>query len=228
MNSVEELKEMLIIKSDEDVEAKFKQIANVLFQNYHIEKGTDIYDFLEIEFYYYSNQHPDIVTYPRTIEGGSCFLHPSGIDIAFQSKVEKDEKGKIDYDNSFFGGILIRSVCKRITNHSSRVIGGPLRCLYELFNGIDVFNPQSESFPKLVYNQKVNVSPELPVQRQIPNMDKKRDTYDMDAKGHELEYDCLIKNYCYYVRGSDCNPNWYDELEKKYYSSVLPWNRKRI
>ncbi|SHF39083.1 hypothetical protein SAMN05444405_10833 [Bacteroides luti] len=52
MNNVDELKEMLIIKSDVDVEARFKQIANALFQNYHIEKGTDIYDFLEIEFYY--------------------------------------------------------------------------------------------------------------------------------------------------------------------------------
>ncbi len=225
MNSVEELKEMLIIKSYEDVEAKFKQIANVLFQNYHIEKGTDIYDFLEIEFYYYSKQHPDIVTYPRTIEGGSWFLHPSGIDIAFQSKIEKDEKGKIDYDNSFFGGILIRSVCKRITNHSSRVIGGPLRCLYELFNGIDVFNPQSESFPKLVYNQKVNVSPELPVQRQIPNMDTTKPLVWKMSNQQEI---CLKKNYCYYVKGNDCNPNWYDELEKKYYSSVLPWNRKSI
>ena len=36
MNNVDELKEMLIIKSDEDVEARFKQIANALFQNYHI------------------------------------------------------------------------------------------------------------------------------------------------------------------------------------------------
>nr|WP_320038417.1 hypothetical protein [uncultured Bacteroides sp.] len=214
MNSVEELKEMLIIKNDEDVEAKFKQIAEALFQNYHIEKETEIYDFLEIEFYYFNEQHPDIITYPRTIDGGKWFLHASGIDISFQSKVETDEKGKIDYTNSFFGGILIRSLSKRTANDSSRVIGGPRRCLYELFNGIDVFNPRTESFPKLVYNQKAYISLELPVQRKIPKMGNKGK--------------CVAKNYCYFVRRNDCNSNWYDELEKKYYSGALPWNRKRI
>ncbi|WP_321519260.1 hypothetical protein [uncultured Bacteroides sp.] len=224
MNSVEELKEMFIIKDDEDVEAKFKQIANALFQNYHIEKGTDRYDFLEIEFYYFNEQHPDIITYPRTIDGGKWFLHASGIDIAFQSKAETDEKGKIDYDNSFFGGILIRSLSKRTANDSSRVIGGPRRCLYELFNGIDIFNPQSECFPKLVYNQKVDVNPELPVLRQISNIDTKKSTFPMD----DQEDECLKKNYCYFVIRNDCNSSWYDELEKKYYTGVLPWNRKRI
>lgn len=224
MNNVDELKELLIIKSDDDVEARFKEIANVLFQNYHIAKGTDIYDFLEIEFYYYSKQHPDIVTYPRTIDAGKWFLHASGIDIAFQSKVAKDEKGKIDDNNSFYGGILIRSISKRVTDNSARVIAGPRRCLFELLNGIDVFNPRSESFPKLVYNQKVNVSPKLPVQRQIPNMDKKPSLWNM-TKQQEI---CLKKNYCYFVNGNDCNPNWYDELEKKSYSSVLPWHRKSI
>lgn len=224
MNNVDELKELLIIKSDEDVEAKFKQIANALFQNYHIEKGTDIYDFLEIEFYYYSKQHPDIVTYHRTIDGGKWFLHASGVDIAFQSKVETDEKGKIDNVNSFFGGILIRSLSKRTTNDSSRVIGGPRRCLFELFSGIDVFNPQSNDFPKLVYNQKADISIELPVQRQIPNMDKKPLSWKM-SKQQEI---CLTKNYCYFVRRNDCEPNWKDELEKKSYSGVLPWNRNRI
>lgn len=224
MNSVDELKELLIIKSDEDVEAKFKQIANVLFQNYHIEKGTDIYDFLEIEFYYYSKQHPDIVTYPRTIDGGKWFLHTSGIDIAFQSKVEKDEKGEIDDNNSFFGGILIRSLSKRTTNHSTRVIGGPRRCLYELFNGIDAFNPQSVSFPKLVYNQKADRSLESPVQRQIPNMDSKPLSWKMSSQ----QGICLVKNYCYFVSRSDCDPNWSDKLEKKYYTGTLPWKRNRI
>ena len=219
MNNVDELKELLIIKSDEDVEAKFKQIANALFQNYHIEKGTDIYDFLEIEFYYYSKQHPDIVSYPRTIDGGKWLLHPSGIDIAFQSKVEKDEKGKIDYDNSFFGGILIRSLSKRVTSDSSNVIGGPRKCLYELFNGIDVFNPQLNNFPKLVYNQKADISLELPVQRQISNMDKKPSVWKM-SKQEEV---CLNKNYCYFVRG-----NGFDKLKNKDYTGTLPWERSQI
>lgn len=219
MNNVDELKELLIIKSDEDVEARFKQIANALFQNYHIEKGTDIYDFLEIEFYYLNEQHPDIVTYHRTIDAGKWFLHASGIDISFQSKVEKDEKGKIDYDNSFFGGILIRSLSKRTANDTSRVIGGPRKCLYELFNDIDVFNPHSNDFPKLVYNQKVDVNPELPVQRQIPSLDTKKESFKMDNQ----EYECLIKNYCYFVRA-----NGFENLKKKDYSGTFPWNRKRI
>ena len=115
MNSVEELKEMLIIKNDEDVEAKFKQIANALFQNYHIEKGTDIYDFLEIEFYYFNEQHPDIVTYHRTIDAGKWFLHASGIDISFQSKVETDEKGKIDYKN--YWKIPLCKRCRKKVNN---------------------------------------------------------------------------------------------------------------
>nr|WP_321378669.1 hypothetical protein [uncultured Bacteroides sp.] len=219
MNNVDELKKLLIIKSDEDVEARFKQIANALFQNYHIEKGTDIYDFLEIEFYYFNEQHPDIVTYDRTIDGGKWFLHASGIDISFQSKVEKDEKGKIDYDNSFYGGILIRSLSKRTANDTSRVIGGPRKCLYELFNDIDVFNPHLNDFPKLVYNQKADISIELPVQRQIRNMDTKKSTFPMD----DQEDECLKKNYCYFVRG-----NGFDNLKKKDYTGTLPWERNRI
>ena len=104
-------------------ETPFKEIAEMLFQNFHIEKGDIRYDFLEIEYYSSLTDENEKITYKRICEAGDWFPHYSGVDIAFKS----DEKQ--------YGGILIRSLLKT-QNNQKEFIAGPLRCSCELFNGL--------------------------------------------------------------------------------------------
>ena len=88
-----DIKNLLRTYSIEDL---FDAIAKKLFNEFHIKKGDSTYDFLEIEFYYFEERHPDYITYPRTISKGKWFFHPSGMDISFESSCEEGfEKTKI-------------------------------------------------------------------------------------------------------------------------------------
>ncbi|WP_370861236.1 hypothetical protein [Parabacteroides faecis] len=118
--------------SEETVKCKFTQLADLLFNEYEIIKGEKTYDFLEIEFYFYSNNHPDITTYKRNMQAGRWHTHLSGIDISFESNTE------------YFGGILIRS----IIDNNKKVINGPLCTLFELFDNIDI-KGSNENIPQL-------------------------------------------------------------------------------
>ena len=98
--------------SEETVKQRFELIAKQLFNQYEIIKGEKTYDFLEIEFYFYSNNHPDTTTYKRNMPAGLWHTHLSGVDITFES------------NDDYYGGVLIRS----IIDHENKVINGPL-CL---------------------------------------------------------------------------------------------------
>jgi len=111
----------------------FNEIANKLFKNYHIVKGDQTYDFLEIEFYFYSNKHKDLITYPRkSNKPGVWFFHMSGVDITFGSDAKEGEQ------TLMYGGILIRSIAK--TSGDKKNICGPMKCVDELFDYIDAFD----------------------------------------------------------------------------------------
>lgn len=111
----------------------FNKIAGKLLCNYHIVKGENTYDFLEIEFYFYSPNHRDLITYPRNgRKPGMWFFHMSGVDITFGSN---DKEG----DNPLmYGGILIRSIFK--TSGVKKYICGPMKCVDELFDYIYAFD----------------------------------------------------------------------------------------
>ena len=119
----------------EEIDKIFDAIAKKLFNEYHIKKGDSTYDFLEIEFYYFDKDHPDYITYPRTIGKGKWFFHNSGMDISFESLCVKGFNKKSEADNNFFGGILIRSLVKNGTD----VITGPQKCTWELFDSFSAF-----------------------------------------------------------------------------------------
>ena len=108
--------------SEETVKQRFELIAKQLFNQYEIIKGEKTYDFLEIEFYFYSNNHPDTTTYKRNMPAGQWHTHLSGVDITFES------------NDDYYGGVLIRS----IIDHENKVINGPLCTLIELFDNIDI------------------------------------------------------------------------------------------
>lgn len=105
----------------------FKCIAQKLFEEYQIAKGYTRYNFEEIEFYLYTEGHKDNNhVYPRDCQAGEWFVHYSGVDLTFETLKEGNKITQC-------GGILIR----RIKKVGSNSVGGPLRCLMELFNGQD-------------------------------------------------------------------------------------------
>lgn len=120
-----------------EIKEVFSVIANKLFRNYHIVKGENTYDFLEIEFYFYSPNHRDLITYPRNgRKPGMWFFHMSGVDITFGSN---DKEGDHPL---MYGGILIRSIVKTQGDGSalSEYICGPMKCVDELFDYIYAFD----------------------------------------------------------------------------------------
>ena len=137
---------------------KFSLLAEDLINHYCIVKeGNEgvpkvTYHFMEIEFYYCSPKHPDVITYPRRAHAGDWFFHNSGVDICFASDVLlDDETGKVvkGQESFGFGGILIRALSKHVEGKETTYITGPLKCCYELFDKFSAFsNPVN--FPKIV------------------------------------------------------------------------------
>jgi hypothetical protein len=171
---MEELKKLLDLsklKSSNVIEDCFRKVAKELFQNYHIEKGENcFYDFVEIEFYYYSEGHQDVITYARTANAGDWFFHNSGVDIAFKSVNDKE----------CYGGILIRGIKK-----GDAVIAGPLNCVDELFDKFTALEIPKD-FPIITLKEnKTNEEPKCCkrwIKSKSQNLNKFIDAY-----------------YCYYI-----------------------------
>lgn len=129
----------------------FLGIAKKLFCEYQIVKGNSTkYDLEEIEFYLYTSQHKDNNhVYPRVCQAGEWFVHYSGVDLTFQTLTDGKKITQC-------GGILFRRLKKSEINGSDdgyvsvESIGGPLRCLMELFNGQDA--------PKLIKKNPESVT----------------------------------------------------------------------
>lgn len=112
-------------ENTKDFQKYFAEIAEMLMNNYVIAKGNAEYEIVEIEFYLFTPDHPDVITYPRKCEPGQWFFHQSGVDLAFESAKDR------------FGGILIRGI-KRITD--GHFILGPQKCVYELWDKFNAFD----------------------------------------------------------------------------------------
>lgn len=117
----------------------FDRIADLIMNHCIIQKGSEEYEIVEIEFYLFDDSHKDVITYPRNIKkAGRWFFHPSGVDITFGSNDGK------------FGGILLRGM-RSVSD--GKLILGPLKCVDELWDNFDTFNPDIEEFPRLTTNE---------------------------------------------------------------------------
>lgn len=155
IKTIEELKdalakpESLFLKQEQ----KFLDFAKDLMCNFQIEKGDKRYWMTEIEFYVYTDEHRDIITYPRNCPAGMWFFHASGVDISFASKVVTKEhpithKQKPYLDKTaVFGGILIRGIVLDI--EGADPIDGPIKVCDELFDQFDAFGKPTH-FPQIV------------------------------------------------------------------------------
>lgn len=139
---------------------KLEELANRLMKEYCIKKQNAFYQIAEIEFYFYSKKHRDIITYPRTCPMGSCFFHQSGVDLT----IESSEEG----ENPCFGGILIRSIRKYDKDGKYKeTICGPLKCVYELFDVLDAVNSKNNLTPVFEKHDFGNIEVDT-TQRYIP------------------------------------------------------------
>ncbi|MDR1344562.1 MAG: hypothetical protein LBJ39_04325 [Tannerellaceae bacterium] len=199
-----ELKKYLDLRNvrTDALERRFDVIAKLLLQTYHIQKGTDAYDFLEVEFYYYTEEHKDVITYPRTSGAGKWFFHQSGVDITFES-----EHGK------FYGGILVRSLLK----NGEEVIAGPLKCKWNLFDAFDAFEVKEVEQPLIKRKKELTAKQIFKTRRQIAcdkekAMKRFRNNYDSFEK-------FLLSPYRYYVR----DDKWKSYSVSQY--NAIPWGR---
>lgn len=180
--NIEELRKLMCIPANAgkgDIEKRFESIAMELFNNYHIEKRNQEYVFTELEFYFCSKTHPDLITYPRDMEEGRWFFHQSGIDLTFRSSYSrfKNKKGVVDMDKDFsFGGILIRGIRNMETLEE---FDGPYKCEWELFDNFDAVNVKPDEWPRLVENKKA-----LEI---APKLSKRKFSYSDDEKKKKFE-----------------------------------------
>lgn len=134
----------------------FANIAQVLMGKYLIKKGNKKYRIVEIEFYAYSNDHKDYITYPREVDAGHWFFHQSGVDLTFESRdiaiIHKDRKTIVTFGtNPQFGGILIRGLYKlKSDKDDGHYVFGPQNCVNELWDKFNALIPSADEYPFIV------------------------------------------------------------------------------
>lgn len=145
MDAIEELRRLLSTSGKSYTESYFdyfKRIAEILMNNCVVSKDDNKYEIVEIEFYLFTPDHQDVITYPRKLSSGQWFFHQSGVDLTFSS----DEKQ--------FGGILIRGI-RDIG--SGKLILGPLNCVNLLWDKADAFIINNSEYPTIVnYPEKLD------------------------------------------------------------------------
>ena len=138
MSEIDKLKELMTLNANMntlEIESRFDHIAQILFSKFAVKKGGQIFMFKDIEFYFYNQNHKDIITHPRNSEALYWYVNDfGGIDINMSSNVGTNltSDNKEIYtlsDNDYFGGILIRQL---IDKDNRKVTNGPWACA-ELF-----------------------------------------------------------------------------------------------
>ena len=147
---VKKLSDPKALISNRDKE--FANLAESLMRNFQIKKGKDqLYWMTEIEFYIYTDEHRDIITYPRNCPAGVWFFHPSGVDIAFESEADPQARTLVRKpeltSTSVFGGILIRGIVS--VDDSAIYADGPIKVCDELFDQFNAIK-SPKNFPKIV------------------------------------------------------------------------------
>lgn len=186
------LKDVTLDLSECELHEKFQSIAKTLFSDYYIEKNGTKYYFMEIEFYYYSHNHKDFITYPRYAKAGDWFFHASGVDLCFDSNLEYDENDKIisDLSKAHFGGILIRSLRKVDKDGDTKYLTGPHKCCYDLFDRFSAID-DTFTYPIIKKKEKADTTKIDSCQRffnfSISDEKKYKNIIDDNYKGIKIE-----------------------------------------
>ena len=190
MRKIDKLRELMVLDATlnpDEIVSRFRQITELLFESFAIQKADKIYLFKAIEFYFYNKNHRDIITHPRISKELCWYVNDfGGIDLNFASCIEYDNrldaKGKnvmkyILDEKAYFGGILIRQLVEK---ESGAVLKGPLACA-ELFRTYDATGiSMNKILPILVEcdNGKVRIDspkPRINILRSNQQAEKKVD-----------------------------------------------------
>lgn len=145
-SDMENLLNALNVEYTTDMQSNFHDIAEKLMYNYIIKKGKSSYAIVEIEFYYHSPFHPDIITYPRNLGSGRWFFHQSGVDLTFDSKSTRLKNGYVTNPReAVFGGILIRGLYNYNIDKPAYTFG-PQKCVNTLWQDLGAFS-ESDGYP---------------------------------------------------------------------------------
>jgi hypothetical protein len=138
--SIEQLRNLMQIPYDasaEEIKQRFDKIAQILINHAYIQRGEKQFFIDEIEFYYFSKKHPDLITYPRNTSALQWYRNSFfGVDLTFESHIETefvdgDLCFTLQKGNPSFGGILFRKLS------DNEVIDGPRLCANKLFGVLD-------------------------------------------------------------------------------------------
>lgn len=108
---------------NENTDKQFYEIAHQLLNKSVLKINNKRFLFTDIEFYWHSDNHPDVSTYKRIhtkedLKSGDIFFHYSGFDICL--------------DNDFGrGGILVRGI---FSIEEEKHYIGPLVCAMKVFS----------------------------------------------------------------------------------------------
>ncbi len=144
------------VEDEESIERRFSDIADILLTKTSIRKKDRLYFLTDIEFYWFTASHKDIITYPRNCEAGEWYFHQSGVDISFKSfvstKVVNGKRKPVLDGKERFGGILIRGIqpaSNWLSDGEAKKFDGPYKSCDELFDKFNALQ-MPEDFPVLV------------------------------------------------------------------------------
>jgi hypothetical protein len=108
------------LSSKKRIAAMFDRVADCLLRKCMLTFDDRLYFLTEIEFYYYSDIHPDpyVHRHPNQLTTGLWYFHNVGQDLTFGS-------------DGCYGGILIRGIA---TSDRFSYTDGPVKTFDELFN----------------------------------------------------------------------------------------------
>jgi hypothetical protein len=99
----------------------FNKIADYILLHSLLQINENQYKIVEMEFYFFGENHKDGYTHDHDLDGGMWRAHNSGIDITLAG------------ESSEYGGILLRSI-KNISDNT--YINGPRKVLFEIIKNL--------------------------------------------------------------------------------------------
>lgn len=129
--------------SFESVQESFSLIANELINKYELKINDKTYQFVDVEFYFFSNVHKDGFTMRHNKELGEFEAHRYGVDISLGNS--KDA----------FGGILLKSLLSGTRIISKSQIKNEIINNFQIGqNRIEIRKKQNSAEKKLIQTER--------------------------------------------------------------------------
>lgn len=130
---MKEIKDLVFQINEENSNEICQKIAYKLMCEYQLDINNHIFNFTELEFYIYSDKHPDPYVHKNKIqkEFGKFYIHPQdgnygGIDFTIG-----------DSETGIYGGVLIRGLKRECDKY---FISGPNILKKEIYSILNVEN----------------------------------------------------------------------------------------